>query len=104
MTRHVTAQRFAVEMTDGTEFVVRHTMPDRIRWDENRKRHGWEPATDSPFFAQTFVTWAAAKREGKTDLGWDEFKVQCVDVQPVEVDAEVDVIRPTSPAATSTSS
>lgn len=86
MTRTATQQRYTVEMDSGEEFVVRHTNPDRLRWDETAKRHGWGPATDSPFLAQTFVTWAAAKREGKTDLTFDEFKVHALEIAALEVE------------------
>jgi hypothetical protein len=94
MSRTSTQQRYAVEMDSGEEFVVRVTNPDRLRWDEQSKRQGWGPATESPFLAQTFVTWAAAKREGKTDLAWEQFKAHALDISTIEVD-ETDEVGPT---------
>lgn len=103
-TRTAEQQRYAVEMADGDTFTVRVTNPDRLRWDMTAPRKGWGKAQDVPFLAQTFVTWAAAKREGHTDLPWEAFQDQCLDITPLEVDEELDVIRPTTPAPSAISS
>lgn len=71
--RQSKVQRSRVELADGREFVVRITMPDRIRWDVTAPRKKWGAARDVPFIADSFVTWAAAKRMGLYDGSWDDW-------------------------------
>lgn len=98
-TRTSKVQRSLVEMTGGETFVVRVTNPDRLRWDMTAPRKGWGKAQDVPFMADTFVTWAAAKRQGDTELDWDAFQAQCVEITHLEQE-EDDVLRPTNRGAT----
>lgn len=35
---------------------------DRVRYDMHRARNNWPPATESPFLALHYCTWAALKR------------------------------------------
>lgn len=98
-TRQSKIDRRLVEMADGTEFTVRITNPDRLRWDLTAPRRGWPKGTDAPFLWLTFVTWAAAKRERLTELDWDAFQAQAVEVTQLDAE-EGDVIRPTQTGAT----
>jgi len=86
-------------MADGSVLVVRVTNPDRLRWDLTAPRKGWGKATDVPMLAQTFIAWAAAKREEATDLSWEQFQDACLMIADAD-DEETTVIRPTTKAPT----
>lgn len=66
-------QRSLVELAGGQTFVVRITMPDRLRWDMTAPRKQWGKAQDVPFLADSFVTWAAAKRQGDYVGSWEDW-------------------------------
>jgi hypothetical protein len=86
-------------LADGTELIVHVTNPDRLRWDMEAPRRKWGKASDSPVLAQTFITWAAAKREQATDLSWEQWQTDCLELEDAPAGVEQTVIHPTSPAA-----
>lgn len=96
--REFTVPRVQLHMADGTTATVSITNPDRLRWDMEAPRRKWGKAADVPVLAQTFITWAAAKREKATELSWDEFQSQLIGLQ--DMDEEPVVIRPTRTGAT----
>jgi hypothetical protein len=70
---------------------------DYIAWDKTAARHKWGSAQDSPFIFQTFVAFAAAKRDGLLPPAVTSFDAFCdaiADVSPAATD-EDDVTRPT---------
>lgn len=97
-TRTAVSHRSQVTLADGTTFVVRVTNRDRVAWDMTAPRHKWGRAQDVPFLAQTFVTFAAAKREGAFTGTFDAFRDSCEEIEDLPVDDEADVIRPTTKA------
>ena len=78
----------ALHFADGTSAVVAITNPDRLRWDMEAPRRGWGKAADVPTLAQTFVGWAAAKREKATDLTWEQFQAALIAMEDVEEPAD----------------
>ena len=92
--RSMPSNRTRVEMLDGTTFTVRVTQRDYIQWDLYAPKRKLPKAADAPFLAQAFVTWVAAKREGRTALPFEAFRDALADVEDLPAD-ESDVARPT---------
>lgn len=68
---------------DGAEFTVQTSNPDLVRWERTRVRHSWPSAKEAPQLWATFVSWAAAKRLGLTDLTFDQFEATADEAMPV---------------------
>lgn len=60
---------------------------DRVRYDIHSNRMGWPGATSAPFLALHFCTWAALKREHKTD---QDFETWLETVEDVDSDTTAD--------------
>ena len=60
---------------------------DRVRYDIHSNRMGWPQATQAPFLALHFCTWAALKREHKTD---QDFETWLETVEDVDSDTTAD--------------
>lgn len=75
---------------------VRVTNRERVLWDKTAPKHKWGKAEDVPFIAATFCAWAAAKRDGLTNLTHEQFQEACEDIEGVDEDQEEeDAVRPT---------
>lgn len=78
---------------------VRVTNRERVLWDKTAPKHKWGKAEDVPFIAATFCAWAAAKRDGLTDLTHEQWQEVCEDIEGVDEDQEEeDAVRPTQKA------
>ncbi len=94
--RSVPSKRTRVELMDGTVFDVRVTQRDYIQWDLFRSRKKLPTYQEAPFLARAFVTYAAARREGLTDLKWEgpgSFQETVADIEDYETD-DSDVAHP----------
>lgn len=63
-----------VEVTRDGEpepFTVQTDNRDLVLWDKTRGRHKWPSFQDAPFIWLTFISWAAAKRQGLTDCTYE---------------------------------
>lgn len=87
-------QRIHVELEDGTEFTVRVTNRDYIRWDKTAPKRKWGNFRDVPFRFATFLAWSAANRDGLTPLTFEQFEEAALEVDRLEQTAE-DAARPT---------
>lgn len=67
---------------------------DRVRYDIHSNRMGWPQATQAPFLALHFCTWAALKREHKTD---QDFETWLETVEDVDSNDDTDT-EDTAPA------
>lgn len=61
---------------------------DRVRYDIHSNRMGWPQATQAPFLALHFCTWAALKREKKTTADFETWLETVEDVDSDTTDTE----------------
>lgn len=54
------------------DIVIRN--PDMVRFDTTRATHKWPSMEEAPVLWATFVSWAAARRLGLTDVKWEEWR------------------------------
>lgn len=85
--------RIHVVLDDGAEWTVRADNRDFLRWDKTAPRHKWDARTQ-PFLLQTFLAWAASRRQGLTELSFDAFGDVCLEARDVKDEAD-DEARPT---------
>lgn len=71
---------------DTDSFRVRVTNRDRIAYEKTAPRHKWQPMGDAPNFAMTYMTWSAAKRDGQTELTFDQWQAELADYDIVRDD------------------
>lgn len=78
------------ELADGTTHgPIRVVFADKVQYERSAKANGW--AMTDEFRLQGFLTWHAAKRTGVTDLSYDDFTEQLIDIQfDAQVDAQED--------------
>lgn len=62
-----------IEFADNRTVVVRVLLADKLKYETTARKHDWnaEPQTISE---HVFLAWAAAKRKGLTEAGYDDFK------------------------------
>jgi hypothetical protein len=82
--------RLRVIMADGGEWEIQPIGPDQILWETTAVKHKWPEFTRTPVTWQTFLAWAASRREGlvPTALTWETFRAQHQYVQAVDQDTE----------------
>lgn len=69
-----------MEFADGREETTRVLLADKLKYEQTARIHKWDPEPNT-LTGQIFLAWAAAKRAGLTDSGFDEFKAgEVVDV------------------------
>jgi hypothetical protein len=77
--------------------------PDLIAWDMTRAKHRWPEVKDAPFLWLTFISWHAARREGRipADLTYDQWQASTLDVSNMggEDDADEQAVNPSHGAA-----
>lgn len=70
-----------IELNDGSVHTVRVMLQDKLQFERTSRTHGWTEEKD-PVTSNLFLGWAAAKRTGITEVGFDQFKnSECVDFQ-----------------------
>jgi len=63
-----------LDFEDGTSYRVRTVNRDRIAYEKAAAKHKeWPGLEQGPNFAMTFLCWHAARREGRTTLGFEQF-------------------------------
>lgn len=63
-----------VILADGTEHVVRPTLEDTLAFETTlRKNRNWGDLKDSALKMTPFRAWNCMRRQGLTDLTWDQF-------------------------------
>jgi len=64
-----------VVMADGAEWEVQPIGPDQILWERTAVKHKWPDFQQTPVTWQTFLAWAASRREGliPPSLTWEAF-------------------------------
>lgn len=83
----------------GESWVVRISNREYVLWDQTAPRKKWGTSREVPYLAQSFMAWAAARREGRLTLTFDQFTKECEDVSDVKDDEETDTVaRPTQSA------
>jgi len=73
-------------LLEGREDVVevQTRNPDLVLWDRTRAKHHWPKFDEAPFLWLTFLSWAACRRLGETDLTYEKFEAATLSVDPVE--------------------
>lgn len=73
-----------VVVRDGADEPLRiqTANPDLVLWDRTRARHKWPGFQDAPFLWLTFISWAAAKRQGLIDAAttYESWEATALDV------------------------
>lgn len=72
-TAHLRRIVLDVALVDGQQGQVVVTNPDLIRWDLTRARRDWPSLGQALFLGNTFLAWAALKRQGSPLVGADDF-------------------------------
>jgi hypothetical protein len=75
--------RLRVQMADGAEWEVQPIGPDQMLFEVTAVKHKFPEFTKAPVTWQTFLAWAASRREGliPNTLTWDTFKTTHLYVQ-----------------------
>lgn len=91
----VTRQVVTVTLADGQTHEVETANMDRIRWETTAARRWPELIPDvigdqvkvkAPIFMQTFMAWAAMKRQRLYDASFEQFsETDCVDLDVDDV-------------------
>jgi hypothetical protein len=89
---------------DAPEILEVQTLnPDLIAWDMTRMKHKWPKMEDAPWKWLTFLSWHAARREGRipSDLSYEVWEASTLEVSNIDAageDAEeFEVVDPTPP-------
>lgn len=90
-------KRCTVNLIGGQQLEVRITNHCYLAWDKTAPRKKWGAMDAVPFLAGTFMAWIAAKREGKTSMGWEEWQEAVEDIT-TQSDEPEDLARPTRSA------
>lgn len=93
----LTGQRVRVVLLDGSDYTVKTIQADRVRYDLTAPKHKWPEGTTAPFLWFTFLAWAAARREQRTTLTFEQFHEQVVTTKALDSDPDEDDVTPTRP-------
>ena len=96
-----TLLEFVVEMEDGTTTDVVADQRDMAKWEIQPFGCAMSQLDSRMNLAYRWLAWSAMSRRGMTDLKWDAFDAQCIEVRdlPDPEDAEpTDVEDPGQPA------
>jgi len=67
-------QKLRVTLADGTTLDVVPTLEDTLAFETTlRKNRGWGTLQDSALKLQPFRAWNRLRKQGKTELSWDQF-------------------------------
>lgn len=92
----MSGQRVRVCLEGGDPYEVRTTNADRVRFDLTAPKHKWPDAQTAPFLWFTFLAWSASRREGRTELRFEQFADATLEVEALDV-TDDDGVRPTPP-------
>jgi len=98
----LTAPLCEVVMDDGATWQVQAVNRDLVLWDRTRPRQRpvWPTLDEAPFLWLTFVSWAASRREGLTQLDYEAWESACLSATAVpDDDTEAGPGDPTRPGA-----
>ena len=70
-----------VETADGDSARVTIAVPDFIRWEKHYKTRTSDLATSWRMEDWTFLAWSSLKRTGQTDLKFDDWQLEVVEVR-----------------------
>jgi len=85
------ARTLIVHPAEGDSFEVTPNIGDTLAFESTlRKNRSWGSIGDNPMRMTFFRAWSAAKREGKTNLTWDEWSSGDHAVQDVTFKREDD--------------
>jgi hypothetical protein len=101
--RRLPGRRTRITFPDGREVVVRITNRELVLWDKTAPRHKWGAVDSAPFLAQSFTTWAAARRSEVFDGTFDVWNGLELWLEDLPEDS-TDEARPTRPGPGVTSS
>ena len=82
------------ELPDGRVLETKTTVADTMLWERTARKHKWSlNISENPQTWETFIGWAAIKRSGQTDLGYEAFCAEALELTvtiPEGTDGEVD--------------
>lgn len=76
---------------------IQTTNADLVLWDRTRYKHKWPGVADAPFLWLTFISWAAARRQGAIpgDLAYERWETQVLEVEALNVGDDDETGNPT---------
>lgn len=91
---------YKVEMASGEVLEATADQRDVALFERQTFGKGWFQArSESPFTFARFLAWSALKRDKRTNLPWDQWEEQCLQVDGVEDSPEGDAADPGRSAA-----
>jgi hypothetical protein len=84
------------ELSDGRTLEAKTTVADTMLWERTARKHKWSlNVQDNPQTWETFLGWAAIKRTGQTDLGYEAFCDEALEITVTVPDDEGADVGPT---------
>jgi len=81
------------EMSDGTVLTAKTTVADTTLFEKTARKNKWSlNISENPTTWETFLGWAAVRRTGQTELGYEAF---CNDALEISVTVPDDEVGPT---------
>lgn len=82
-------------LPDGKELDTKTTVADTMLWERTARKHKWSlNISDNPQTWETFLGWAALKRTGLTDLGYEAFCDEALEIT-VTIPDDAEEVDPT---------
>lgn len=71
---------------------IQTTNRDLVLWDRTRVKHKWPKFDEAPFLWMTFLSWAAARREGtiSPDTTFESWEADVLEIDMEDDDQEGD--------------
>jgi hypothetical protein len=88
-----------VVMADGALLEATCANSDLVAFDITRPLRKWPAMQDAPVLYQTFIAWKALTRESQTNLSWEAFVTNAVQVTTTKPEGGPDTadVDPTQP-------
>jgi hypothetical protein len=69
------------ELPDGRTVTARTTVADTMLFERTARKHKWSlNISENPSTWETFLGWAALRRTGQTDLGYEPFCEEALEI------------------------
>jgi hypothetical protein len=69
------------ELPDGRVVTAKTTVADTMLYEKTARKHKWSlNIQENPSTWETFIGWAAIKRTGQTDLGYEAFCDEALEI------------------------
>lgn len=79
----LSSPRIIVRRDGHEDLEIQTTNADLVLWDRTRAKHKWPKFDEAPFLWLTFLSWAAARRTGAIEPGfqYEKWEAETLDVE-----------------------